>query len=69
MYLMAAGILFCSLLTEKDNDELLPEKLAFCHCEQNLSQEDQSIVVDADSASGAIWSRFLKFWSSKMESF
>ena len=63
MYLMAAGILFCSLLTEKDNDELLPEKLAFCHCEQNLSQEDQSIVVDADSASGAIWARFLKFWS------
>jgi len=63
MYLMASGLLFCSLLTEKDNDELLPEKLAFSHCEQNLSQENQSIVFDADSASGAIWARFLKFWS------
>ena len=58
--MMASGLLFCSLSTEEDNDKLLPEELAFRHCQQNLSQENQSIVFDPDSASGAIWARFLK---------
>ena len=60
MYLMASGLLFCSLL----EDEMLQAmKLLLVHCEQNLTQDGQSIVDDPQSAAGAIWSRFLYFSS------
>ena len=38
-------------------------KLLLIHCEQNLTQDGQSIVYDPQSAAGAIWSRFLYFSS------